>query len=79
MVHCLFDVLVFGVVVLGGVAGVAAGFCVLFEGGAEGGAKCIFIEKSIGLAAALTADIRSSAFRLHPSPLAPLKIPIILL
>lgn len=61
-VHCLFDLLVFGVVVLGRVARVIAGFGVLFKRGIEGGAKCIFIEESIGLASTLTANVKSTAF-----------------
>lgn len=61
-VHCLFDVLVFGVVVLGRVARIVAGFGVLFKRGVEGGTKCIFIEKSIGFASTLTVDVKPTSF-----------------
>lgn len=61
-VHCLFDVLVSGVVVLGRVARVVAAFGVLFKRGVEGGTKCIFIEESIGLASTLTAYVKTTVF-----------------
>lgn len=54
--------LVFGVVVLGRVARIVAGFGVLFKRGVEGGTKCIFIEKSIGFASTLTVDVKPTSF-----------------
>lgn len=47
---------------LGGIARVVARFGVLFKGCAEGGAKCVFIEESVVLASALTADVKPTAF-----------------
>lgn len=61
-VHCSLDLLVFGVVMLGGIARVVARFGVLFKGCAEGSAKCVFIEESVVLASTLTADVKPTAF-----------------